>query len=141
MITKSLFVKGVTDTAGRFIFRIDQEFADLSIGIWKVKAEQIIIKLQEKISGPISCSVDFCCSPLNGDGVRQPVRLAFCVVRAEKNEFVSLAYPGAEFISFQYPASKLELILRNESSGAVPLETISLPLTPVMAHFIIAREA
>lgn len=142
MITKSLFVKGRTDDRGRLTFRVDKEFADLSNGIWHVKAEQIIIQLQINISAPISCSIDFCSPPLNGSGERQPVRLALCVITGKKDDFVSLTSKSAEFISFQYPSSQLDLILSNEWPLVTPAANAIYVLsdTPVIAHFIIAKD-
>lgn len=153
MITKSIFIADETNNRGEVSLAIDRDYADITCGIWRVKVQKIVIRISKATPPsqeprPISCSVNFCCTPQTRRGAtkQRPVKLALALVSGNLGEFVSLAGPGNEWISFQNPPTRLQLTLTNEMiiGRKVPNvveQEIPVSETHVWAHLVIARDA
>ena len=153
MVLKNVFLKARTGANGTISFTIDKEYADIAQGLWRAKIEHLAIQISAQTppspdkTRPVSCSVNFCLTlqskrmvnpqtrQIHYENVRQPVKMAFNVIKGDLDEFVLLATPGnSEYVSFQHPPSELSLCIRNEMTEA------PLPNTQVFAMIILTRD-
>jgi hypothetical protein len=143
VVTKSVFVKGQTDYQGRLHFTVDDHYANLAEGLWRVKAVTAIFEIprirdQWHDERPISLSGNFCYPPQFGEGpeTRAPLKLAIGLVKGFEGEFVSLPTEGSEFISFRHPPGLLHLLLKDESleEDKAPIKNTKLIVNLVLAQ-------
>ncbi len=140
MISKSIFIKGVTDHEGKIYFKLDDSYARLDSGCWQIKAEQVILNVTHETPAsdelrPLSCSINLCQPPQFGQlsPRRSTLKLAICLVQGGLGEFVSLTPRSSEFITIFQPPKEVFIQIRNEMTE-VPCKD-----TDVIATLIIAQ--